>query len=153
MTVLFKFSRKKAAKHPEARWDALNEFLAFADITDLTPVQRVAYLAYWYSSIILAAGHREYFLNSKYSYHAETVAALRTIGTMAHADTLVAAQRAVSIASERAPEEYEDRHLAGVEFADLFEFDEAIERCNPSVPDALMGYLDKHEAEFIDWKP
>lgn len=153
MAIRFKFSRKKAEKHPGARWDALNEFLAFADITDLTPMQRVAYLAYWYSSTVLAGGHREYFLNSNYACGDETVAALRTIGATAQADILVAAKRAVRNAMHRAPQQYENRFLAGVEFADLTEFDDALEQCSPSIPDVLMDYLDKHDTEFIEWKP
>ncbi len=153
MANLIKFSRKKAAKHPGALWDALSEFLAFANINDLTPVQRVAHLAEAYSSAVLVTGHREFFLNSDPTCLDETVVALRTIGVTPQADILAAAMREVSNARDRAPERYENRQLAGVEFADLTEFDDAFERCPRSVADALMEYFAKHESKFVDWKP
>ncbi len=153
MANLIKFSRKKAAKHPGALWDALDEFLAFANINDLTPVQRVAHLAEAYSRAVFVTGHREYFLNSDPTCLDETVAALRTIGVTPQADILTAAMREVSNARDCAPAQYENRQLAGIEFADLTEFDNAFERCTRSVDDALTEYYAKHESEFVDWKP
>jgi hypothetical protein len=137
MTTPIHLSRKKATRNPGVRWDGLNEFLAFADLATLSPVQRVAYLAYWYSSHIEMAGHRDYLRTPCKAGHAEVVAALRAVGAMEQASVLIAALEAVHTASSRAPLEYANRFAAGVEFADLVEFDDAFERCTRSVPQCL----------------
>jgi hypothetical protein len=153
MSALIHLSRKKVTGNPGVRWDGLNEFLAFANLTTLSPVQRVAYLAYWYSSHIQMAGHRDYFLTPSKAGHSEVIAALCAVGAAEQASVLSAALEAVHSASSRAPAEYEDRFAAGVEFADLVEFDDAFESCTCSVRQCLMEYLDKHESEFIEWRP
>lgn len=61
MTAPIQVSRKKAAKKPGVRWEALNQSCAFAEPASLTPVQRVAHSAYWYASLVEAGGHHEYF--------------------------------------------------------------------------------------------
>jgi hypothetical protein len=153
MTAPINLSRKKVSRNPRLRWDGLNEFLAFADLIKLSLVQRVAYLAYWYSSQIEMGGHHDYFSTQPKCDFSEVVAALRTVGSIEQASILTAALDAVQAASARAPAEYANRFVAGVEFADLIEFDEAFERCTRSVQQCLMDYLDKHESEFIEWKP
>ena len=151
MSAPIRISQEKAAS-PKARWDALSDFCAFAEIDDLTPVQRMAYLAYWYSGLIIMGGHREYFLHSLYARHPAIVAALRAIGAYEQAEILVKADKLVKAARDQAPEYYENRHLAGVEFADLTESDDAFERCARSIRQSLMAYLDKNEREFIEYK-
>jgi hypothetical protein len=153
MTAPIHLSRKKAARSPNVRWDGLNEFLAFADLARLSSLQRVAYLAYWYLSQIEMAGHHDYFSTAPRADHLDVASALRTIGATEQASILTAALEAVHAASARAPEEYSNRFAAGVEFADLTEFDEAFERCTRSVPDCLMDYVGQHESEFFEWSP
>ncbi len=153
MTAPVQLSRKKAAKTPSLRWDALNQFCAFADPADLTPVQKTAYLAYWYDSLVETAGHAGYFVHVPRPDHDEVLAALRAVGASDQAAILVAARDAVSLAATRAPNEYADRYLAGVDFTDFEEFDQAFERCRRPVSACLMDYLDKHEADFIQWLP
>lgn len=152
MAALTQLSRKKAAKHPRMRWDALNEFCT-SDHASMTPVQRVAYLAYWYASRVEMAGHHEHFTSIGPSDHEATRAALGTIGATEQASILAAAHDAVMVAAGQAPQEYAHRYLAGVEFADLTEFDEAFGRCERSILACLMDYLDTHEGEFIEWIP
>jgi hypothetical protein len=153
MTAPIHLSRKKATKNPRVRWDGLNQFLAFADLTKLSPMQRVAYLAYWYSSHIEMAGHHDYFSTPPRCDYSEVVSALRAIGAIEQASVLTSALEAVQAASVRAPEEYSNRFAVGVDFADLTEFDEAFECCTRSVPDCLMDYVEQHESEFIEWRP
>ena len=153
MTAPIQLSRKKAAKKPDVRWEALNQFCAFAEPASLTPVQRAAHAAYWYASLVEAGGHHEYFAHVPRPDHDEVLAALRAIGASELATILAAARSAVSAASSRAPEEYADRYLAGVEFADFDEFDQAFERCSRPVAACLIDYVDKHESDFIEWKP
>jgi thioredoxin-like negative regulator of GroEL len=153
MTAPIHLSRKKAAKNPNVRWEGLNEFLSFADLPSLSSAQRVACLAYGYSSHMEMAGHHDYFATKPQPDYSEALSALRAIGAIEQASVLTAALDAVQAASARAPEEYSNRFAAGVEFADLTEFDEAFERCTRSVPDCLMNYVEQHESEFIEWRP
>jgi hypothetical protein len=153
MSAPIHLSRKKAAKNPNARWEGLNEFLAFADIRSLPPVQRIAAVAYGYSSHVEMAGHQDYFSAASQPDYLEAVSALRAIGATEQASILSSALDTVDAASSRAPEEYSNRFAAGVEFADLAEFDDAFESCTRSVSECLMDYLDKHETEFIEWRP
>src|SRR2546421_979659 len=121
MSALIHLSRKKAAKHPNVRWDGLNEFLAFGDFAELSPTQKVAYLAYWYSSQIEMSGHHGFFSTPPSADFSEVASALRAIGATEQASILTTALDAVHVASARAPDEYSNRFTAGLEFADLSE--------------------------------
>ncbi|HVO33466.1 MAG TPA: DUF4375 domain-containing protein, partial [Elusimicrobiota bacterium] len=147
-----RLSQEKSSSS-RARWDALSHFCAFADIADLTPVQRTACLAYWYSGLVLMGGHREYFFHSSYSRHSEIVTALHAIGADEQAEILIRADKAVKAAQDQAPEYCENRHIAAVENADLAGYDDAFECCPRSIQAALMDYLDRHEPEFIKYTP
>src|SRR6266481_2428316 len=91
MNALIQLSRKNAAKHPSVRWDALNEFCASAEVPNLTPLQRVACLAYWYMSGVEMGGHHDYFSQTPRPDCDEVAAALREVGAMEQASILVAA--------------------------------------------------------------
>lgn len=153
MTAPVQLRRKKVANTPAARWDALNQFCAFAEPASLTPVQKVAHLTYWYASLVDTGGHHEYFAHVPRPNHNNVLAALRAVGASEQAVILAAAWRAIDLAGTRAPQRYADRYLAGVDYADFEEFDRAFERCTRSISACLMDYLDQHEAEFIQWKP
>jgi hypothetical protein len=151
MTLPIQLSRGEAAKHPGARRDALNEFFAFVQPADLSPVQRVAWLVYCYSTRVEMGGHYEYFSSAPAPDPDETVAALRAAGAMDQASILAGAYRAVTIAGGRAPGHYSNRYFAGVEYTDFEEFDEAFESCLRPISECLTAYLDAHESEFIAW--
>jgi hypothetical protein len=154
MAALIHLSRKKATKHPNLRWEKLNEFLTFANLASLSPAQRVAYLAYEYEThIVNIAGHADYFSSRRLPDCSEVVSALGSVGAVEQASILTAALEAVHAASTRAPGRFSDRFIAGIEYADLNEFDDALEQCKRSVPECLMAYLATHEADFIEWKP
>jgi hypothetical protein len=135
------------------KWEGLNQFLAFADLKNLSSAQRVAYLAYWYSSQIVMAGHHDYFSTPPKSEYSEVASALRTIDATEQASILIAALDAIHVASARAPGNFSNRFAAGVEFADFTQFDDAFDRCTRSIPDCLMDYVQQNETEFIEWKP
>ncbi len=153
MSAPVQLSRKKVAKNPNLRWDALNQFCAFAEPADLTPVQKAAWLTYWYDSLVETAGHAEYFAHLPRPNHDEVLAALRTVGASDQAAILAAARDAVTSAATRAPDQYSDRYLAGVDYTDFEPFDQAFQRCPRPVTACLMDYLDKHETDFIQWLP
>src|SRR6266478_6325346 len=66
-------SRKEFAKFAGARWNAMNDICALSDIKDLTPVQRVAHLCYWYMSEVYNGGHYQYFVNKRAYDHMEFI--------------------------------------------------------------------------------
>jgi len=152
MTQPVRLSRKKAAKYPGMRWEALNEFCTSHDVSELTPVQRIAYLAYWYASDVQNAEHHQYFLHMADFDQVEVINALRAVEAMEQASVLDDAFRTIGIAADGAPQNT-NRYLTGVEMADFTEFDDAFAKCAKPVFACLMDYLDKHEGEFIEWTP
>jgi len=150
MTTPIHLSWKKADKNPNLRWRALNEFLAF--VPKLASAQRVAYLAYSYSWHIEIGGHYDYFSTRRF-YDPEVLSALVTVGATEQASILTTVLDAIRAASDLAPQKYSNRFAAGVETADLSEFDEAWGRCTRSVAECLLDYTSKHESDFFEWKP
>ncbi len=153
MSALIKLSRKQAAKHPGLRWQKLNEILAFAELENLTPVQRIAALAYNYNTQILMAGLHGFFFDNQQLDYTEVGAAFRAVGANEQASVLEAALAAVRTAATRAPEIYANRFIAGLEYAELDQFAESFANCKRSVPDCLLDYVEKHQTEFIEWTP
>ncbi len=153
MPPLIHLSRTKVDHNQGALWEAINEFFAFADVAKLEPVHRIAYLAYDYSSAMEMGGHYDYFIASPQRDYSEVVSALQAVGANEQAGVLERAVAAVLSASKRVPDIYSDRFIAGIEFADLNEFDEACERCNRPVRLCLLEYVAGHEKVFIEWNP
>lgn len=147
-----RISRRKATRHPGRRLEAFSEFCTFADLKDLTPVQRIAWLAFDYASAVENNDHYQYFLERRELDPAEVISALRTVGAAEQADILTAAHRALVDAAERGPQNG-DMYLTGVDRADFTEFDDAFARCPRPVFACLAEYLDRHESDFIEWTP
>src|ERR1044071_9813900 len=147
-----KISRKEFEKFDGVRWNAMNDMCALSDIGDLTPVQRVAHLAYWYMSEVENGGHHQYFLNKADFDQDEVVQALAAVGAREHAEILRDALNQVRASPLGTPQTVE-QFLESEDAADLTDYDSAFAKCRPSVFDCLQTYLDKHEADFIEWIP
>jgi hypothetical protein len=145
-------SRKEFAKFAGARWNAMNDICALSDIKDLTPVQRVAHLCYWYMSEVYNGGHYQYFVNKHAYDHMEVVRALEAIGAAEQATSLAAALKAVTASPVGEPQTVE-QFLAGEETANLASYDAAFYKCKRTIESCLKNYLDKHEEDFIEWTP
>jgi len=144
-----KVSRAAYKTFDGERWNAYNELLAMSNIDELSPVQRMAYLAYWYCSEVENGGHDQYFGNQSHFNQEEVIAALREIGAEAQADIL--AQACVIERSITAGDYVE---TADEDSFPLRRLDLAFANCpKPIIPDLLATYLDNHEAEFIEWVP
>lgn len=153
MTAPIHLSRKKAARNRNVIWEGLNDFLAFTDLKTLSGVQRIASLAYWHWSHVRLGGYHDYFSTPPKADYSEVASALRAVGATEMASVLDAALAAVQAASTRAPDSYANRFAAGVDFADFTEFEDAFDRCAESFPGSLLDFVEKHEMEFIEWKP
>jgi hypothetical protein len=125
-------SRKEFAKFQGVRWNAMNNICALSKTKDLTPVQKVAHLAYWYMSEVYNGGHYQYFVNKHTYDHVEVVRALKAIGAAEHAAILAAALNKLTVGPVGRPQTVE-QYLAGQEEADLSSYDTAFGNCNRTV--------------------
>ena len=147
-----KLSRKQAAESRHARWNALNDLCGLSKIDDLTPIQRVAHLAWWYMGEVFNGGHYQYFVNKGHYNHQEVIRALEEIGCSEHATNLAAALKEI-IAHPIDQTESVDEFLTGAVARDLSGYDDVFNKMPYTIDTGLREYLDKHEGEFIEWVP
>jgi hypothetical protein len=143
MATPTKVSRKAFEQFHGVRWNAMNDMMAQSDIGDLTPIQRAAHLAYWYMSEVYNGGHDQFVSNHAELDHFEVVRALEAVGATEQAGILGDFLRTVT-----ATESGAQRTVM-----DYLEHDAAFGSCKQSIEACLEDYLDKHEAEFIEWTP
>ena len=144
-------SRKRFAEWKGVRWNAFVE-LCFSDINDLTLVQRLPHLVFWYSNEVHNGGHYQYFVNKRHFDHSEVVRALHALGANDYANNLTAAL--IELGDD--PIAWPDtvgQFLAGERDIDLSRYDTAFYKCTPKIESWLGDYLDKHEEHFIEWIP
>jgi len=157
MTEPKKISRNAFAEFDGERWNAYVELLTRSELDELTPNQRSAYLAYWYSSEVLNGGHEQYFGNKEHFNHAEVVEALMVLGAESQADILRRALAFHQRSEKLLPERYDEFVVWNEDYGysrTLWEFDRRFYMCRPELEaDLLERYLDAHEAEFIEWIP
>ena len=97
-------------------------------------------------------GHYQYFVNRSACNHQEVMAALTTIGAWEHAANLAEALKTVGanpILIPRIAEEFLTEESA----ADLSRYDAEFGNCKQTIEACLADYLDKHEAELVNWTP
>jgi len=145
-------SRKAFEAFAGVRWNAMNNLCALSDIRDLTPIQRIAHLAYSYASEVENGGHYQYFANMADCDHHEVIRALEAVGAAEQAIILGDALAAIRLTPVETPETVE-QYLEGETLASLTRYDEAFAACRRSVFECLENYLDQHEPEFIEWTP
>ena len=147
-----KVSRKAFDEFAGVRWNAMNDMLSLSDIRNLTPIQRAAYLAYWYMSEAYNGGHEQFISNHADLDHFEVVRALEAVGAVEQAGILrdfLSAVTATPSGAQRTVLNYLE-HGPGVDSA---HHDAAFGTCKRTVEACLEDYLDKHEGEFIEWIP
>lgn len=88
MVAPIQLSRKKAAKDSYLRWRRLNEFLLLNEVTALTPVQRIASVAYAYETDVLQMGGHHGLCSTSQVDITEVVSALEAIGAKEQASIL-----------------------------------------------------------------
>ena len=150
-------SRAAHAADESVQWDAFIGLIAGAVPADLTPVQRVAHLAWWYSSEVLNGGHDQYLGSGEEIDHREVINALTTIGARCQADVLAEALTYFREAATTMPDDYaellrwqEQYGYAGTMGA----FDRRFHACRPPIEASLRErYLRDHEPAFIRWVP
>lgn len=154
--------RDDVERRPELAWNAFVDILAQEDSEDLSPIQRVAHLAFWYDAEVQNGGHGQYFDTMGLAKARETVDALELIGLRCQANALRRALESVEQRSDHASTAFTRlravlRWLGPSRSKDLRSAndvaDQAYDRCSPTVIEALEQYLARHRREFLDEQP
>jgi hypothetical protein len=143
-------SRAELNKDPALAWSAFISIVGEATYEELSRVQRVAHLGYWYEAEVYNGGHLQYFRSQAGGYVAETIASLPLLGADAQATVLKDAFSRLG-----ARPELIDRNKNHGELARTYPFndiDRAFWQCKPEIDELLHRYLDKHLGDFIEFK-
>ncbi|MDD5259817.1 MAG: DUF4375 domain-containing protein [bacterium] len=130
-------NRSEYSLSPHLAWNAFIDLLAMSDYSQLTPIQQVAYLVFWYESEVQNGGHGQYFENRGIGMLQETLSALEQLGGYSQRNVL---SEAFGIFKQNAVEFNEDP------------FDKAFHECSPNIQVLLEQYLKKWFEEFIELK-
>lgn len=157
MSEPIELGKKAYEVFEEERWNAYIHLLSTAHPDETTPVQRVACLAWVYSSEVLNGGHEQYFGNQQDLDHVEVIETLKTLGAHCQSDVLAIAFSFHSKAQTSMPEGY-DEYVSWDQKSGYSEqlraFDLDFYRCRPEIETELLQvYLDANESAFIRWKP
>src|SRR5262245_30840695 len=129
---------------PYLIWNAFVDLLATEDYGDLSPLQRKAYLVFWYESEVQNGGHGQYFENRGLERLAETCMALTELGLPDHARLLSFALEVVSAYEARLP--WEKMFQDGA----IERLDDEFHKCRPTIMEALEGHLVANAAEYVE---
>ncbi|SHJ97301.1 protein of unknown function [Clostridium cavendishii DSM 21758] len=157
-------TKKELETSPYIKWNEFINLIAVEDYNELTYIQRVAQLCFYYDSEVQNGGHIQYFTNRKGQYLNETLEALKVIGAFKQLDIVSELINSYDILDEEninSRDEFIQKVLVEYDYEfsrDESEerFDELIERvdrefylCKPTINDLLEEYLKKYEEEFI----
>lgn len=130
-------------------WNAFVNLIATEAYDDLSDVQRIAHLIFWYDSEVCNGGHLQYFLNPAGLKALETLDALIRVKLDCQRAVLA---EAIDFASNNpiseidTPEEYVAEALENR----LGDFDKRYSACPRDITAFLKEYLEKNFGEFIE---
>lgn len=143
-----KLSKEAVLNEPHLIWNAFVDLVATEDYERMTQAQQVAHLVFWYDSEVQNGGHYQYFANSAGRRCNEALDALVLLGLECQA--LVLHQAIAAWGSEnRVPPTTTQEFLDGAPVDWFDRFDTPYDSCRPAIMDALQGYLEEHQEEFI----
>ena len=148
MVEPIRLSRQQLCGDPNVVWNAFVGLLAETESNQLTATQRAAQLVFLYESEVQNGGHLQFFENIGTGQIHDLVGALKRLGAACHANVLAVAGERWSEKDRlkiRSVEEYVGIAREG-EFESL---DRAFHECQPTLVDALEGYLRQHEPDFV----
>lgn len=141
-------TKKMHEDNPYEKWNQFVDLLAMENYNDLTEIQKIAHLCFWYDSEVQNGGHLQYFENRGTSLVNETSLALENIGAQLQNYVLSKAVEILNtegISSIESTEDYIEEALKGKFNA----IDSEYYSCEPTIGDLLEKYLQKYEEEFI----
>jgi hypothetical protein len=141
--------RRDLDVNPNLAWNQYVSLIGLAPYEGLTPVQRVAHLAFLYDAEVQNGGHLQYFANSAGRRWRETLDALTVLGAEQQRAILAAAAAKVGACSLS---EIDARYRrSGLARANPFgDIDRTWYGVEPTINDLLQRYLDKHFSDFIE---
>lgn len=157
-------TKKELEISPYIKWNEFVNLIAVEDYNELTYIQRVAQLCFYYDSEVQNGGHIQYFTNRKGEYLNETVEALKIIGAFKQLDIfneVINFYDTVDLDDINNRDEFIQKVLVGYGYKfsnneaekSFCELTERVDRefylCKPTINDLLEDYLNKYENEFI----
>jgi len=130
-------------------WNAFVDICAMSEYEDLTEVQRVAHLVFWYESEVQNGGHLQFFENRGVSSVDETVKSLKIMGAEFHAKLIQEALK-VYEANVDGPIETAEEFVAMAGEEDFEKLDTTFYTSDEELNDYMEKYLDKHFNDFIE---
>ena len=141
-------SKKMLKDEPYEKWNQFVDLLTMKDYNDLSEIQKVAYLCFWYDSEVENGGHLQYFVNHGISLLYELEAALKQLKADSQAKILTKAINVlinIGIPKIERVEEFVEEALEGK----FDEIDSEYYDCEPTIHDLLEKYLEEYEEDFI----
>lgn len=134
--------------NPNEKWNQFVDLLAMEGYKDLTEIQKVDHLCFWYDSELQNVCHLQYFFNRGISLITKTALALMNLGTQLQ---IIIYTKAINILQT---EGISNIKRVEVYVAEAFEgkFDDVDSKyynCVPTIHDLLEKYLEKYEKEFL----
>lgn len=140
-------TKKMLGDNPYEKWNQFIDLLAMEDYNDLTEIQKVAHLCFWYDSEVQNGGHLQYFMNRGTSLLNETAFCLQKLGANPQSEIL---SKAINIFNSYeinidSIEDYIEEALDGkFDYIDTEYFS-----CEPTINDLLEQFLQNYEEKFI----
>lgn len=148
-------SKKAYESFGGEKWNALIDLISRSDLDELTPVQRIAHLGWWYSSEVLNGGHDQYFGNWDCFDHSEVITSLDSLGAICQSKILKRALMYFTNAQKDMPTGYDEYLAWEQEYGyndQMTNFDLEFYDCRPEIESELLEiYLNANESEFIKW--
>ncbi|MFC7686410.1 DUF4375 domain-containing protein [Ureibacillus sp. GCM10028918] len=141
-------TKEMLVDNPYEKWNQFIDLLAMEECGDLTELQKVAHLCFWYDIEVQNGGHLQYFLNRGTKLVKESVNALKTIGANSQAAILTKALN-IFTTMELTKADSVDEYIEMAEEGKFLELDLEYYAIEPAIDDYLEQYLEKYETEFV----
>jgi Domain of unknown function (DUF4375) len=141
-------TRKQVEDEPYIVWNEFIHVLAMSDYHELTEIQRVAHLSFWYDSELQNGGHLQYFENHGDHRVEEVIHSLRCLGGIEQAEVLTRAVGQFRTAPREriaTVDEYVQTALEG----EFDKWDGDYYGCSPPVTELLEAFLATHRDNFV----
>lgn len=164
--MIKRFIKRSILKsEPYEKWNQFIDLISMEGYEDLTNIQRIAHLCFWYDSEVQNGGHIQYFTNREGNYFDETIKALDKIGAFKQKELLtkvVNLYNTLGLADINNSKDFISKVLVGYdyEFSDehledtideyINNYDREYYNSEPTINDLLEKYLDVYEQSFIE---
>ena len=141
--------RSEVEGNPHLVWNAFVDLIAVEDYSDLTEIQRLAHLIFWYEAEVQNGGHLQYFANSAGERPEETLTALQSLKME---DQFKILERAISVLRKHPLQDLEtaEDYVAEALDDNFGDLDRRYYECAKPTNDYLEEYLEANFSEFIE---